>query len=121
MVDVTGIRGFHAHIYFDPETLPAAERLQEALVRRFDVKLGGLHTAPAGPHTKGNFEVRLAPDQFASVVTWLMINREGLSVLVHPNTDDPIADHDTNPLWMGERVYVDLEVLRHFLQLSNRQ
>lgn len=38
--------------------------------------------------------------------------RGGLSVLVHPMTGDDAADHDTNPLWLGERLPIDIEFLR---------
>jgi hypothetical protein len=35
-----------------------------------------------------------------------MLNRRGLSILVHPITDDPVADHEVNPPWLGEAVAV---------------
>jgi aromatic ring-cleaving dioxygenase len=41
-----------------------------------------------------------------------MLNRGGLSILVHPITDDPVADHAVNPLWLGEAVAIDVEFLR---------
>ena len=45
---------------------------------------------PIGPHPVGMFEVDiLTPAQFGAFVAWLVINRGPLSVLVHPNTDDP--------------------------------
>jgi aromatic ring-cleaving dioxygenase len=46
------------------------------------------------------------------VVPWLMVNRSGLSVFVHPTTDDIAADHDASPLWMGESLPIDVELLR---------
>jgi len=55
---------------------------------------------------------RVLNDQFAAVVPWLMLNRGGLSILVHPNTDDPVADHEVNPLWLGEAVAIDVEFIR---------
>ena len=33
-----------------------------------------------------------------------MQNRNGLSVLVHPLTDDSIRDHDEQELWLGEQL-----------------
>jgi DOPA 4,5-dioxygenase len=42
-------------------------------------------------------QLAFAGDQFAAVVPWLMLNRGGLSILVHLVTDDPVADHEVNP------------------------
>jgi DOPA 4,5-dioxygenase len=116
MTDVTIIQGFHAHVYFDAGTRPTAERLREALGEKFDVKLGTVHAQPVGPHPKGMFQVAFAPDQFAAVVPWLMVNRAGLSIFVHPTTDDPVADHDTNPLWMGDPLPIHIEFVRRLVQ-----
>jgi aromatic ring-cleaving dioxygenase len=58
------------------------------------------------------YQIAFAVDQFAAVVPWLMLNRGGLSILVHPITDDPVADHEMNPLWLGEVVAIDVEFLR---------
>jgi DOPA 4,5-dioxygenase len=109
---MTDIREFHAHVYFDAATRGTAEQLHDALTRRFAVRIGPLHGRPVGPHVKPMFQVTLAPEQFAGVVSWLMINRSGLSVLVHPMTDDMVADHDTHPLWMGQPLPLDIDFLR---------
>jgi DOPA 4,5-dioxygenase len=58
------------------------------------------------------YQVAFAGDQFAAVVPWLMLNRGGLSILVHPVTDDPVADHEVNPLWLGEALAIDVEFIR---------
>jgi aromatic ring-cleaving dioxygenase len=110
--ETTDITGFHAHVYFDEATRGAAERLREELTPRFTVELGRWHAQPVGPHTKPMYQVAFAGDQFAAVVPWLMLNRGGLSILVHPNTDDPVADHEVNPLWLGEAVAIDVEFIR---------
>jgi DOPA 4,5-dioxygenase len=116
MIEVSSIRGFHAHVYFDDATRKAAERVRDGLAERFDVKLGRVHAQPVGPHPKAMFQVGVAPEQFATVVPWLMVNRAGLSVLVHPVTDDEVADHETNPLWMGEPLPIDVELVRRYVQ-----
>ena len=38
---------------------------------------------------------------FAELVPWPALHREGLSVLVHPNTLAPRADHLIHALWLG--------------------
>ena len=35
------------------------------------------------------------------LVPWLMLNREELDVLVHPLTEDGVADHTRFALWLG--------------------
>jgi DOPA 4,5-dioxygenase len=113
---VTDIREFHAHVYFDIATRPIAERVYDALGRHFGVKLGALHDRPVGLHAKPMFEATVSRELFAAVVPWLMVNRDGLSVLVHPMTDDPVADHETSPLWMGEPLALDIEFLRRHVR-----
>jgi aromatic ring-cleaving dioxygenase len=109
------IRGFHAHVYFDTDTRDIAERIYETLARDFGLELGRIHDDAVGPHTKPMFQVDIEPEQFATVVPWLMINRGGLSVFVHPRTDDHLADHETHPLWMGEPLAIDLEMIRSYV------
>jgi len=45
-------------------------------------------------------------------VPWLMLNREGLDVLIHPLTDDSVDDHSRYALWLGTPVPLKLETLR---------
>jgi aromatic ring-cleaving dioxygenase len=106
------IAGYHAHVYFDAGTREAAERVREGLAKTFSVEIGRWHEQPVGPHPKAMYQVAFAPDQFAGVVPWLMLNRAGLSVLVHPRTGDEVADHGTNPLWLGEQLPIDIEFLK---------
>lgn len=112
MRETTDITGFHAHVYFDEATRDAAARLREALAPRFAVEVGRWHPEPVGPHPKAMYQVAFARDQFAGVVPWLMLNRAGLSILVHPVTDDPVADHGVNSCWLGEALALDVELIR---------
>ena len=110
--DTIEIKGFHAHVYFDPASRDAAARVREGLGARFDVQLGRWHDKPIGPHPKSMYQVKFLPDQFGTVVPWLMLNREGLDVLVHPETGDDVGDHSHRALWLGEKLELDLEFLR---------
>ena len=53
-----------------------------------------------------------SPDEFAKVVPWLMLHREGLSVLVHPSTGDSYGDHLERSLWLGTRLKLNEKALR---------
>jgi DOPA 4,5-dioxygenase len=49
---------------------------------------------------------------FASFVPWLMLNREGLTLLLHPDTGDAYADHTAHAAWLGAVLPLQLEALR---------
>jgi len=88
---MTGLKGYHAHVYYDPATRPAAERLHDAIISQFAVKPGAFSDEPIGPHPISQFSVIFETDEFQKIVPWLMLNREGLDVLVHPLTEKGIA------------------------------
>jgi DOPA 4,5-dioxygenase len=97
------IADYHAHVYFDSaEERHAAEALRGELNQRFDVFVSRLVDRPIGPHPTPMFEVAFDPTMFATIVPWLMLNRDGLSILVHPNTGFAKADHLSNALWLGQ-------------------
>jgi DOPA 4,5-dioxygenase len=106
------IRSYHAHIYFDPErTRTVAAEVRQSIGERFAVQLGRWHEVPVGPHTAAMYQVAFAVETFAELVPWLMLNRRGLCVLVHPNTLAPHDDHLLHALWLGERLPLKPEVL----------
>lgn len=105
------IVGFHAHVYFDPETQATATELRKEVGGQFAVQLGRVHSKPIGPHSKGMFQIAFAPTLFSSLVPWLMLHRNGLDVLIHPETGDELADHSTYAAWLGARLPLDLGVL----------
>jgi aromatic ring-cleaving dioxygenase len=106
------VRGYHAHIYYDPETRATAERLRTGIGDRFEARLGNWHDEPVGPHPVSMYQVAFAAEEFPALVPWLMLNRDGLDVLVHPLTDDSVADHTRHALWLGTPLPLRLEVLR---------
>lgn len=105
------IKNYHAHIYYDPATREAAARVRAGLAT-FDVQLGSWHDEPVGPHPKSMYQVLFAPEEFARIVPWLMLNRERLTVLVHPSTGDSYGDHLERSLWLGEILKLREESLR---------
>jgi aromatic ring-cleaving dioxygenase len=108
---MTEATGYHAHVYFDPATRPVAERLRDAIVSRFAVKPGAFSDEPRGPHPISQFNIIFQAEEFQRVVPWLMLNREGLDVLVHPLTDDMVDDHTDYALWLGTPVKLKIDTL----------
>jgi DOPA 4,5-dioxygenase len=99
------ITSYHAHIYYDlGDARARAERLRAMIAERFVARVGAWHDELVGPHLKPMYQVAFAIDLFPRFVPRLMLNRMGLSVLVHPNTRWPRADHLTHALWLGERL-----------------
>lgn len=106
------IQSYHAHIYFDgPEQRAAAEILREQIAQRFSVLLGRWHDQTVGPHTRPMYQVAFSTAEFARIVPWLMLNRRGLAVLVHPNTGHPKRNHTTEAMWLGEILGINVEPL----------
>ncbi|GAX45403.1 DOPA-dioxygenase-like protein [Tolypothrix sp. NIES-4075] len=110
--DSTEITSFHAHVYFDTASRDTAARVRDSLGARFDVQLGRWHDKPIGPHPKAMYQVAFLADQFSQVIPWLMLNHEGLDILIHPNTGDDVKDHTDHSLWLGEKLELNIEFLR---------
>jgi len=98
----TEISSYHAHIYFNEDTAYRAAQLRDWVIDRFQVELGEWNEGPRGPHTTPSFYFGFTNDLVPTVVPWLMLNHLGLKILIHPNTDDPYADHLINALWIGD-------------------
>lgn len=112
------IASYHAHIYYEAAERPRAEHLRKLIGERFLLRIGSWHDHPVGPHTKGMYQLAFAVAEFPRLVPWLMLNRDGLSILVHPNTLCPRDDHLVHALWLGDPLPLKEEPLP--VQLSAR-
>jgi len=92
-------------------TRPIAERVSAAIGENFRVEIDGFRDGPVGPHPIANVLVVFKPEQFEHVVPFLMLNREGLDVLVHPLTEDAVEDHSSYAIWLGSPVELRLNTL----------
>ncbi len=110
--DTNDIKGFHAHVYYDADTRAIAARIRESLGARFNVRVGRWHDVPVGPHPKAMYQVAFASGEFARLVPWLLLNRDGLDILVHAETGDAVADHSAHALWLGQSLPLNLDALR---------
>jgi len=114
------IKEWHFHIYFHQNNADehrAALHLRDAVLRlRRDgafvaVPLFRVNTGPIGPHPVGSYEIWAPSETFASVFSYLCMNRGDLSVLVHPLTRDQRKDHEVRNAWLGPAFPLDLDTL----------
>ena len=71
--------------------------------------VGALRDRKVGPHPIPQFEIHFRADALTYVL--LRIRGTGLTALVHPLTDDDLADHTSLALWIGEPLPLDETVL----------
>jgi aromatic ring-cleaving dioxygenase len=111
--DPAAIKDWHAHVYFAPETRATAERLRSRLAERFpEALLGRWHERPVGPHALPMYQVLFPVSLFPALVPFLALNRDGLAILVHPNTGRDRDDHSAHAMWLGAVLPVDLSILK---------
>ena len=101
---------FHAHIYYSAADRPAACALHARFAADPDILFVGQMTeSGVGPHPVPQYEVHFHEPSRDNVVA--AIEASGLRALVHPLTDDDLADHTSLAHWIGEPLELDLSVL----------
>ncbi|RLA10000.1 MAG: 4,5-dioxygenase [Gammaproteobacteria bacterium] len=110
---VDQIKGYHAHVYFEPSSRVAAEQVRQQLGELFDVQLGRWKEGPVGPHSRAMYQVAFEPAEFDRLIRWLMLNRRGLDILVHPDSGlGHAGDHTIRALWFGNPLPLNIELLQ---------
>jgi aromatic ring-cleaving dioxygenase len=114
MPNTVDIKDYHAHIYYDPATSrDRAERLRLRVAELFpSVKLGRWHDELVGPHPQSMYQIAFPTEMLASFVPWLMLNRDGLTVLLHPETGDDLTDHTAHAAWFGAMLPLHLDAFK---------
>ncbi|WP_158965940.1 DOPA 4,5-dioxygenase family protein [Chachezhania sediminis] len=104
------IRGYHAHIYFDANTVDRARAVCERVRDLFGAQMGRVHERTVGPHPRWSCQLAFPPEDFGRIVPWLALHRDGLTVFAHPDTGNDLADHRDHALWMGEMLPLKLDI-----------
>ena len=107
---------YHAHIYYVAETRGVAESLHGGLsakkasgeISRL-LFVGQMRDRKVGPHPIPQFEIHFTKQALPRILP--LIEASGLRALVHPLTDDDLADHTSLAHWIGEPVELDLTTL----------
>ncbi|WP_188745746.1 DOPA 4,5-dioxygenase family protein [Marinobacterium zhoushanense] len=110
--EVTDIRGWHAHVYFDEASIDQARALCEQAAEQFpDLIKGRVHEKPVGPHPDWSCQLAFRAELFEQVIPWLTLNRGGLTVFIHPITGFDLIDHRDRAIWMGSVRPLNLSAL----------
>jgi branched-chain amino acid aminotransferase len=107
---------YHAHIYYVPGSRPTAEAVRRRLgelnaggnVPQLQF-IGELRDRKVGPHPMAQFEIHFTRDLLPTITD--IVRHSGLTTLVHPLTNDDLADHTTLGQWIGTPLELDLTVL----------
>jgi DOPA 4,5-dioxygenase len=112
--DSQAITSYHAHVYYDPASSRSrAEHLRERIAAQFpQAKLGRWHDEMVGPHPRSMYQIAFPSEMLGSFVPWLMLNRDGLTVLLHPETGNAYRDHTAHAAWFGAVLPLRLEVFK---------
>jgi DOPA 4,5-dioxygenase len=105
---------YHAHIYYSADQRPAALALRDDFLGQMSpdsdiLFVGQMSDRGAGPHPIPQYEVHFLERSRPQVIA--AIEASGLRALVHPLTNDDLADHTSLAHWIGDPVELDVTVL----------
>ena len=108
---MAGQAPYHAHVYYSDDDRAAASALRDDFTagRPEVLFVGRMMDRGVGPHPLPQFEVHFPERARPEVVA--AIEASGLRALVHPLTDDDLADHTSLAHWIGEPLELDVATL----------
>jgi len=114
VTDPGRISEYHAHIYYDPAiSRDRASAVRDQIAAAFpEARLGRWHDQLVGPHPQAMYQIAFPPALLPRLLPWLMLNRLGLTVLLHPETGNDLIDHTDHAAWLGKVLPLRLDVLR---------
>ncbi len=118
----------HAHIYFDADAISTVRQViskfsnifSHEIFHKNEITISKLQLGPIGPHPKGQGQITFMSKNFGEVVPWLMLNKNGLTVLVHRISEDEIKDHTERALWIGDKLDLNLDKLNSLYGIHTR-
>lgn len=107
---------WHAHIYARAGETATAQALRAHFAKARSTGeipglsfIGRLAEGPIGPHPLPQFEIHFVGSAKSHVRA--ILQTSGLTALIHPLTDDDLADHTRLAQWIGEPLALDHSVL----------
>ena len=109
---VNSHKTYHAHVYYEQETLGFASSLCKEAGDLFNLRVGRLHQTLVGPHLKWSCQITFGSKDFDKLVPWLEQNRQDLTVFIHALSGNDLEDHTIYAYWLGNSVELDLSLFR---------
>lgn len=110
MSDQSPIKGFHAHLYYEPGEVEIARNFARAASEKFKLAVGRFHLEPVGPHPRGSCQLSMSPETFAEFAIWAMATRGEMTIFAHGLSGDDLDDHTRYVLWLGPSEPLNLTV-----------
>lgn len=112
---VNAHKAYHAHVYFDADTLGFASELCHRAGEKFKLKVGRVHQKNVGPHPRWSCQILFTHKDFDELIPWLDQERQELTVFVHGLTGDDLKDHTDYAYWLGDSVPLNLDMFMNNL------
>ncbi len=109
------INNYHFHLYYpleEAEIAKATKILNKLAQQRPGQAIGRIWDKPVGPHPIGSCQVTVERKDFSELMEWFMVNREDLSLFIHPDTGDDLADHTQHTIWLGHEFELKTDQFR---------
>jgi DOPA 4,5-dioxygenase len=107
---------WHAHVYYDMESWDTAQLVHQQISEMVVtgtcaglVLVGQMYDRGVGPHLQPQFEIQFYESAVPRITE--ILRTTGLTSLIHPLTDDDLADHTTLAQWIGDPLPLDVSVL----------
>ena len=95
---------YHAHIYWrNPAERERAMILREWLSQEGCV-MGRVWDTAIGPHSWPMYQVIYNSNNKGRIESFLRVNRETNSILLHESINDDLRDHTDGARWLGEEL-----------------
>ncbi|MEL0659447.1 DOPA 4,5-dioxygenase family protein [Psychromonas arctica] len=104
---------YHAHVYFEQETVTFATMLCEKAAHLFGLSMGRVHRRKIGPHPKWSCQIIFTSNDFNMLIPWLENERNGLTVFVHAVTGNNLKDHTDMAYWLGKPQDLNLSIFKN--------
>jgi DOPA 4,5-dioxygenase len=105
---------YHAHIYWGtPTERYTAMAIREWFTNQPGCTLGRVWDQPVGPHPLPMYQVVYSTYNKDFIESFLRVNHETNSILLHESIKDDLRDHSEGVRWLGPELQLKLEI---FLQ-----